>query len=72
VLPLAGAPTAEVKLTFGAGTLTTGVAAPGNLIDGSFRGASSIRNAAPARPTSVRTGPTACRGSIANPRGPWA
>ncbi len=49
VLPLAGAPTAEVKLTFGAGTLTTGVAAPGNLVDGTFRGGVEHRERGPGR-----------------------
>ena len=38
VIPLAGVQGAAVKVSFGAGTLTTRVAAPGNLIDGEFRG----------------------------------
>lgn len=38
VLPIGGATEAEVRIKFGAGTLSAGVAARGNLVDGSFRG----------------------------------
>jgi hypothetical protein len=38
VLPLSGAPDANIKIQFGAGTLTARPAAPGNLVDGSFEG----------------------------------
>lgn len=37
-LPLRGAPAADVRLRFGAGTLDLGAAAPGMLVDGSFPG----------------------------------
>lgn len=38
VVPLRGSAQASVRITFGAGTLTTGVAALGALADGDFRG----------------------------------
>ncbi len=38
VIPLDGATGVSVKLRHGAGTLTSRVAAPGNLVDGEFRG----------------------------------
>ena len=38
VVPLDGAPEASVRIRFGAGELTTGRAAPGNLVDGTFAG----------------------------------
>lgn len=37
-LPLEGATEADVRIRFGAGELTTHVAAPGHLVDGSFEG----------------------------------
>jgi hypothetical protein len=37
-VPLAGAPSADVRIKFGAGTLTAHAAAHGSLIDGDFRG----------------------------------
>jgi hypothetical protein len=37
-IPIGGAQDAQVKITFGAGTLTTRVAAPGMLVDGSVEG----------------------------------
>lgn len=38
VVPLRAAPQASVRIKFGAGTLTTGIAALGALVDGEFRG----------------------------------
>lgn len=49
VLPLAGAPEAEVRIKFGAGTLTASQAAPGNLVDGAFRGGVTHRWLGPGR-----------------------
>lgn len=49
VLPLDGATEASVKIRFGGGTLTTGPAAPGNLVDGEFRGGVRHRRPAPGR-----------------------
>lgn len=37
-LDLAGAPRAEVRIDFGAGSLSVGPAAPGHLVDGTFEG----------------------------------
>lgn len=37
-VPLAGSPSASVRISFGAGTLMVGTAAPGMLVDGSFSG----------------------------------
>ncbi len=37
-VPLAGASSADIRVKFGAGTLTAHAAAPGSLIDGDFRG----------------------------------
>lgn len=49
VVPLAGVQAAAVRLRFGAGTLTTATAAPGNLIDGTFRGGVEHRAQGPGR-----------------------
>jgi hypothetical protein len=49
VLPLAGATEAGVKIQFGAGTLHAHPAAPGNLIDGDFRGGVMHRAIGPGR-----------------------
>jgi hypothetical protein len=49
VLPLAGGHTAEVQIRFGAGTLTTAVAAPGALVDGAFRGGVVHRTGGPGK-----------------------
>ena len=49
VLPLAGATSAAVKIQFGAGTLTTRPAAPGNLVDGVFTGGVMHRLIGPGR-----------------------
>ena len=38
VVPLDGTPSASIRIRYGAGELTTRRAAPGNLIDGEFRG----------------------------------
>jgi hypothetical protein len=38
VLPVGDASEADVRIRYGAGTLTTGPAAPGNLVDGEFAG----------------------------------
>ncbi|MFN8620797.1 MAG: hypothetical protein U0869_08655 [Chloroflexota bacterium] len=47
VLPLAGAPEAEVRLQFGAGELRVARAAPGNLVDGRFEGGVVYRSPGP-------------------------
>ncbi|HEY7522529.1 MAG TPA: hypothetical protein VH720_02585 [Candidatus Limnocylindrales bacterium] len=44
VVPLAGAGEGNIRIKFGAGGLTSHVAAPGNLVDGSFRGGALHRN----------------------------
>jgi hypothetical protein len=49
VLPLAGATAAGVRIQFGAGTLHTRPAAPGNLVDGDFRGGVMHRVVGPGR-----------------------
>jgi hypothetical protein len=46
-LPLAGAAAADVRIKFGAGTLTTAVAAPGFLADGTCRGGVVHRSSGP-------------------------
>jgi hypothetical protein len=43
VVPLDGAPSASIRIRYGAGELTTVRAAPGNLIDGQFRGGVLLR-----------------------------
>ena len=48
-VPLGGVTAAEVRVKFGAGTLTTRPAAPGNLIDGEFRGGVVHRAGGPGR-----------------------
>ena len=48
-VPLAGVQAAEVRIRFGAGTLATRAAAPGNLIDGEFRGGVVYRADGPGR-----------------------
>jgi hypothetical protein len=48
-VPLGDAATANVRLRFGAGHLTTGRAQPGNLVDGSFEGGVVRRNDGPGR-----------------------
>jgi hypothetical protein len=48
-LPLAGATEAGVKIQFGAGTLHTRPAAPGNVVDGDFRGGVMHRLIGPGR-----------------------
>lgn len=47
VLPLGGAPSAAVRIRFGAGTLMTRPAASGNLVDGEFRGGVEHRTSGP-------------------------
>lgn len=47
VVPLAGIQSADVRIQFGAGELTTRPAAPGNLVDGEFRGGVTSRQEAP-------------------------
>jgi hypothetical protein len=49
VLPLAGATEGGVKIQFGAGTLHAHPAAPGNLVDGDFRGGVMHRVIGPGR-----------------------
>jgi hypothetical protein len=49
VVPLGGVPAAAVRVEFGAGTLTTRPAAPGNLVDGEFRGGVEHRMVGPGR-----------------------
>ena len=49
VVPLAGAPAADVRIKFGAGTLTTAAAAAGSLVDGSFRGGVVHRSGGPGK-----------------------
>lgn len=49
VLPLDGAADANVRIRFGAGTLTTHAAASGNLVDGTFAGGGSHRQDGPNR-----------------------
>jgi hypothetical protein len=46
-LPLAGAPAADVRVSFGAGELSVGRAAPGLLIGGTFQGGVLYRSPAP-------------------------
>lgn len=48
-VPLAGVQAADVRIKFGAGTLATQAAAPGNLIDGEFRGGVVHRAEGPGR-----------------------
>lgn len=48
-VPLAGAPAAAVRVSFGAGRLTMGAAAPGMLVDGSFAGGVVQRADGPGR-----------------------
>ena len=48
-VPLGGAQAAEVRIRFGAGSLETHAAAPGNLIDGDFRGGVVHRAIGPGR-----------------------
>lgn len=48
-VPLAGLQAAAVKVSFGAGTLSTRAAAPGNLVDGEFRGGVVHRSDGPGR-----------------------
>lgn len=48
-IPLAGAREAAIRLRFGAGELTVGTAAPGNLVDGEFLGGVVHREPAPGR-----------------------
>ena len=48
-LPLEGATEANVRIRFGGGTLTTGAATPGNLVDGEFRGGVRHRVRGPGR-----------------------
>jgi hypothetical protein len=48
-IPLGGVPSAAVRIRFGAGTLTTHAAAPGNLVDGTFRGGVEHRPDGPGR-----------------------
>jgi hypothetical protein len=60
-IPLEGATDAEVMLTFGAGRLTVGTAAPGMLLDGTYDGGVKVEKAAPGRvrlspPTPVNLG----------------
>jgi hypothetical protein len=43
VIPLEGTADASVRIKFGAGRLTTGRAAPGNLVDGTFDGGAEYR-----------------------------
>ena len=60
-LPLDGAGDAEIRISFGAGTLVVGPAASGRLVDGSFEGGV---DATPAGPGRVR---------LATPHsGPWS
>jgi hypothetical protein len=47
--PLEGATEARVRIRFGAGTLTTSVAAAGNLVDGEFAGGVRARRRGPGR-----------------------
>lgn len=49
VLPLAGVADAAVRIRFGAGDLSTRAAAPGNLVDGEFRGGVSHKSGSPGR-----------------------
>lgn len=49
VLPLGGAADANVRIRFGAGTLTTHAAAGGRLVDGTFSGGVSDRQVGPNR-----------------------
>ena len=48
-LPLAGATSASVRLTFGAGKLAVSTAAPGNLVDGTFAGGVVRKSDGPGR-----------------------
>ena len=48
-VPLAGAAEAAVRIQFGAGTLTTGTASAGNLVDGEFAGGVLHRVVGPGR-----------------------
>jgi hypothetical protein len=47
VLPLAGVPHAEVRITFGAGELTIGRSEPGTLVSGRFEGGALYRSPGP-------------------------
>jgi len=49
VVPLDGASTAAVRISFGAGRLSAGPAAPGHLVDGDFRGGVVHTSDAPGR-----------------------
>jgi hypothetical protein len=49
VVPTGGATGANVRIQYGAGELTTHVAAPGNLVDGTFLGGVSHRQDGPGR-----------------------
>ena len=49
VVPIAGATSANVRIQYGAGELTTHVAAAGNLVDGRFLGGVSHRSDGPGR-----------------------
>ncbi len=49
VLPIGGATSANVRIQYGAGELTTHAAAAGNLVDGQFVGGVSHRNDGPGR-----------------------
>ena len=49
VLPLAGAPAADVRITFGGGELMVRRAQPGSLVSGSFQGGVVYRSPAPGR-----------------------
>ncbi len=60
-LPLDGAPDAEVRIAFGAGTLQVGPAAGGHLVDGSFEGGVDATPAGPGRVRLVTPHP-----------GPWS
>ncbi len=48
-IPVAGAASAAVKISFGAGELVIGRAQPGALVDGNFRGGVLVQTAAPGR-----------------------
>ena len=47
VVPLGDLPSGTVRIRFGAGTLETAIAAPGNLVDGRFRGGVRQRDRGP-------------------------
>ena len=48
-IPLGGVQAAAVRVSFGAGTIATRLAAPGNLVDGEFRGGVAQRVEGPGR-----------------------